>query len=288
MKFKEAISNRLSSRYHLNRLNEEEKRIVKENLEMLNHKHVIFVAFLFLIIQIIFLVYDTITGFYEANKGHGGYLNLITEIAITISAAATIYILRFSKNKRLKTIVSSAFYYILAAGMCAYIYTDINRYPNIYPIALFYIIGYVARPNTNFYRNLFHYLAITLGNIGVNLYVSITQNTDTTLLYSLVVIIFCFIGSNFVQTSLVKNEILLMENKKLQKELIKQSNIDQLTRAQNRYSIVDEYNRMMENKDKYKQIGVIMFDIDYFKSYNDHFSHVEGDVILVKIVNAVK
>lgn len=37
-----------------------------------------------------------------------------------------------------------------------------------------------------------------------------------------------------------------------------------------------------------KKVGVILADIDYFKSYNDTFGHLEGDHILRQVANCIK
>lgn len=64
--------------------------------------------------------------------------------------------------------------------------------------------------------------------------------------------------------------------------------LDNLTKASNRY-FLDTF--LEENLDKWAynkvSLTLFIFDIDDFKLYNDNFSHLKGDEILVRVYNAV-
>ena len=77
----------------------------------------------------------------------------------------------------------------------------------------------------------------------------------------------------------------------LEKKLIaeKAAKTDIITGLYNRrayYEISEiEYQRLLRHP---KELSVIMFDIDYFKSINDNYGHSTGDEILNRIGNIVK
>jgi len=72
-------------------------------------------------------------------------------------------------------------------------------------------------------------------------------------------------------------------------ELTEISNTDALTGVASRYRFNNvlrtECDRALRNLD---MMSLIMLDIDYFKSYNDLYGHLEGDTALVKVATAIK
>lgn len=78
------------------------------------------------------------------------------------------------------------------------------------------------------------------------------------------------------------NEVLELQeaNKKLQSL----SRVDGLVGIPNRRSF-DEYLQIhwRDSIRDMKPISVIMIDIDYFKDYNDHYGHLQGDECLIKV-----
>lgn len=64
------------------------------------------------------------------------------------------------------------------------------------------------------------------------------------------------------------------------------SSIDELTQIANRRALNQhleyEWNRMKREK---KPISVILCDVDYFKQYNDHYGHQQGDLCLRKVAD---
>lgn len=80
-------------------------------------------------------------------------------------------------------------------------------------------------------------------------------------------------------------EKLIKANSQLE-ELIR---TDGLTGINNRRSfdemIVTELNRAIRQID---DIALLIFDVDFFKKYNDHYGHVEGDQCLIQVAQAAK
>jgi len=82
-----------------------------------------------------------------------------------------------------------------------------------------------------------------------------------------------------------KNEKLKGLNEKLE-ELIR---IDPLMGIGNRRSFHEVIEKMHNRALRYKQkYGIVMCDIDNFKSYNDNYGHLSGDIILKKVAVAIK
>ena len=85
-------------------------------------------------------------------------------------------------------------------------------------------------------------------------------------------------GVNSMTASLRENEVLRIK-----------SETDQLTGLANRFGL----NRFADDifEDCYKNgkpLGVGIMDIDYFKPYNDHYGHQEGDKCIVMLANVLK
>lgn len=74
-----------------------------------------------------------------------------------------------------------------------------------------------------------------------------------------------------------------------QYQLTKLSKTDKLTGIGNRRDFEDiftqTWRRAIRRKDN---VALIMVDIDYFKLYNDHYGHPQGDIALQKVANALK
>ncbi|MDH5180791.1 MAG: diguanylate cyclase [Gammaproteobacteria bacterium] len=64
---------------------------------------------------------------------------------------------------------------------------------------------------------------------------------------------------------------------------------DSLTQVANRRmfdeTIPNEFKRAMRQG---SHISLLLFDVDYFKKYNDHYGHPEGDACLVKVAQAAR
>lgn len=69
----------------------------------------------------------------------------------------------------------------------------------------------------------------------------------------------------------------------------KLANTDSLTKINNRYSFLNQFNATL---DKYKgssvELSLIMLDIDYFKKINDNYGHHVGDYVIIEITKLAK
>ena len=60
--------------------------------------------------------------------------------------------------------------------------------------------------------------------------------------------------------------------------------IDPLTKLGNRIKLKELFVQEKENiGNQYKNLSLLMIDIDYFKKYNDYYGHLKGDEVLIKL-----
>ena len=72
-------------------------------------------------------------------------------------------------------------------------------------------------------------------------------------------------------------------------ELAVLATTDGLTGLANRRSFDQHLEQeLLRSRREKKSLGIIMFDIDYFKQYNDYYGHQKGDECLSRIAEAVK
>ncbi|MDX1900860.1 MAG: EAL domain-containing protein [Gammaproteobacteria bacterium] len=73
------------------------------------------------------------------------------------------------------------------------------------------------------------------------------------------------------------------------KQLRVLSSTDALTGVYNRF----QFNKLLEEKintadEQYKKLALLFFDIDHFKTVNDHLGHHTGDLLLVEVASRIK
>ncbi|OIQ08014.1 phytochrome-like protein cph2 [Moorella thermoacetica] len=87
----------------------------------------------------------------------------------------------------------------------------------------------------------------------------------------------------------VETFIDISERKYLEEELYRLSITDPLTGAYNRCYFLEMLEREVERiRRTGNPFSLIMFDLDHFKSINDHFGHAAGDRVLKGVVSAFK
>lgn len=122
--------------------------------------------------------------------------------------------------------------------------------------------------------------------------------------YYIVEIIPIYVSGNHIGTIILKQNITehknnLKEVMELNERLRNLASLDWLTQSYNRYFFderlqqeIDLVNRLQtygQTPDKsINNFGLIMFDIDYFKIYNDNNGHPAGDELLQTVVTIVK
>jgi len=71
--------------------------------------------------------------------------------------------------------------------------------------------------------------------------------------------------------------------RKYQQRLVKMATKDKLTGLDNRYAFESTFQHIVKTSTRNKtKLCMILIDIDYFKTINDHYGHLGGDVILAQ------
>ncbi|MGL4913728.1 MAG: sensor domain-containing diguanylate cyclase [Romboutsia sp.] len=82
---------------------------------------------------------------------------------------------------------------------------------------------------------------------------------------------------------------IALQNAKLYEEVEFLATHDSLTGVLNRREILNKRKKYPSNElTNHSSTGIIMLDIDHFKSVNDKYGHLIGDYVLVEVVNVIK
>ncbi|HOO33788.1 MAG TPA: diguanylate cyclase [Thermotogota bacterium] len=91
------------------------------------------------------------------------------------------------------------------------------------------------------------------------------------------------------QQLITYNALKLLDITKKNRELIDASYRDALSGCFNRHALeVDGQNYIDQSAKSAKGIAFIMFDIDYFKQYNDYYGHLAGDNCIKTIAEVIR
>lgn len=96
-------------------------------------------------------------------------------------------------------------------------------------------------------------------------------------------------AQQWLAIAIAERAALALFNLKLQDSLRKQAIRDPLTNLYNRRHLDEWLERELHRANRNKSsIGVVMLDIDYFKSFNDNFGHKAGDLLLQEVSNLLQ
>ena len=116
-------------------------------------------------------------------------------------------------------------------------------------------------------------------------YLLYPNQMDSFIIYSSwmsISLIFGFVGGYLLQDS-HKNTFLK------EMELNKLATLDALTGLYNRVKLDEVLNLELLRALRYKHtFGIMMIDIDFFKSINDNYGHLVGDAVLVKLSKSIR
>jgi diguanylate cyclase (GGDEF)-like protein len=89
---------------------------------------------------------------------------------------------------------------------------------------------------------------------------------------------------------IVQARVLTQMSLKLKTDLLEQASyVDGLTGIANRRNFDLMLNKEVPRLARYaRPLGLLMFDIDYFKPFNDHYGHGKGDECLIKVAHALQ
>ncbi|MBI4731202.1 MAG: GGDEF domain-containing protein, partial [Chloroflexi bacterium] len=88
---------------------------------------------------------------------------------------------------------------------------------------------------------------------------------------------------------LVRQYVVLRDNRRLYKQMEQQAITDALTGLYNRHFFNEALQREIKRADRYHYpLTILMMDVDNFKAYNDLHGHLKGDVLLKEIAAHLK
>lgn len=130
---------------------------------------------------------------------------------------------------------------------------------------------------------------ITVQNKDQNAYTAQSLETLDTLSAYLAIAIRNAQKSAALNIEIQKREVIQQELKKSNKELSDLTEIDGLTGIANRRHFDEFYDHEFKHAIRYQiPLSLMILDIDYFKEYNDHYGHLNGDKIIIKIAEIIK
>ena len=92
-----------------------------------------------------------------------------------------------------------------------------------------------------------------------------------------------FVGSPMISAGVTFAAIQVYINSR--EQLI---SVDPLTKLNNRIEMVRFLDNKMKNRNPNKELYLFIMDVDYFKKINDKFGHVEGDIAITIVADALK
>ncbi len=97
-----------------------------------------------------------------------------------------------------------------------------------------------------------------------------------------------FLGVIMTYTDITIKKHLEKKLKSAYKELEKLSMTDGLTKIANRRNFDITFDKEIKRAKRDKEhLALIMIDIDFFKFYNDHHGHIEGDKCLIQVASII-
>ena len=168
---------------------------------------------------------------------------------------------------------------IYAASIHLYIISHLSNYSS-YQTELYLMIFWIYTiSGLRFIHSIITSLIVFfIGTIGS--YILYPNQLDSFLIYTtwmLVSMIFGFVGGYLLQES-QKNTFV----KQLELERI--AITDKLTGLYNRVMLDKTLNLELKRASRYKHtIGILILDVDFFKSVNDTYGHIVGDKVLIEI-----
>lgn len=81
---------------------------------------------------------------------------------------------------------------------------------------------------------------------------------------------------------------MLNQRAEFEFQLKNMANTDSLTGVSNRLALENYLDTMAINPSQFLQLGLIMVDIDNFKTVNDHYGHIVGDCVIEQVANTVQ
>ena len=89
---------------------------------------------------------------------------------------------------------------------------------------------------------------------------------------------------SFIFALLITREMTLIGK---ENSLVTAATTDPLTKALNRRSVIEQYERIYDSIACRRGVAMVCIDVDHFKNINDTFGHLPGDDVLVEIAKRI-
>lgn len=248
---------------------------------------VLVVSFVFLFIYCFFVVSDIFTNFYARSYSH---INLISEMVLGVASIIMILVHSISKHIHIKRfdIIVLIYYLVIECCILLFLSSDLLRgYDN--STNAFYML--IVLSIFALYPFWFNFILISFVSVGALVVITMFSNYLSWMSYQhpILIIILSGVCMNFFRIHRTK---LFYENMKLEEMTIKlkdMSTIDFLTKVKNRTALNSFLKEQIINTNlENRKLFMYMMDIDDFKSYNDYYSHISGDLCLHSIGKLLK
>lgn len=91
-----------------------------------------------------------------------------------------------------------------------------------------------------------------------------------------------------LERKIEENTEINKELKEVNRRLEELALVDDLTGIPNRRSLRNFINKIIESNDiEFSTLSIILFDIDFFKQFNDYYGHEEGDKALIAVAKQI-
>lgn len=245
-----------------------------------------FISLLYVILSGVYFVSDLAVGFYE--KATYSYLNLSAIIIWALSSIIILIMTFVSNDKSTKCNETTIciYYFCLISGALLFYASDIFRgtMAQVGSLVTFTIIAFFPLPYTR--QNIVLYV---YGMIMISLIIFLKYGFIPfhTIQNSIIIIIALCIACVYVKTVKIKQYISHSISHELSCEMEIRAKTDFLSKLLNRSALNDFINEELMPLSGSLNVGLIMIDIDDFKSYNDSYSHIVGDEAIKKVSNSL-
>jgi|GEM_PF-3354707 len=160
----------------------------------------------------------------------------------------------------------------------------------VYFLSMFILAIFIDVSATEFaFSLLINFVLFCLALWSVSSQLNPASNVRQTIIATSQFILFSSIIRYIIDQLTRKNFIYQCELMKLNEELQFLSFYDPLSKIYNRRKFESEYQTLFEQAIKMdKTISISIFDIDFFKQFNDHYGHVNGDKVITDISYVMK
>ena len=246
--------------------------IEKDHLYSINRNTLLVASLMMIIVDSVWVVLDIMDRTFHLSTL--SYIGMIIEFVYP--ALTLIYLFEMRSLRRMKSVVFSFHILtIISAVIMNMAHVASNGFTKGIPLSLFWLVICVFLPMSGILES-----AIVMSLLFVCTFVPqmLVFGISFHLLNNIIFAV-CIVAGYFAFRDIA------VRSSRLVRSLALTSYTDHQTGTMNRRALV-EYLSEIGNKDV-ENIGVMVYDIDDFKAYNDEYSHQLGDIILSSITETV-